>query len=117
MIDQPRNSNKGWPSWVWNARRHATHSVAPQTKASVTALTRSTWPQRILVAFMATEDQAPSGADGKCGTVSFGVWDAVARKWDPSPQSRTTCLAPYGSASVTAEYHSHAPPGPRALFH
>ena len=27
------------PSWVWKARRQATHSVAPQMKASVTALT------------------------------------------------------------------------------
>jgi len=41
----------------------------------------------------------------------------VARKWDPSPQSRATCLASYGNASVTAYYHSHAPRGHRALFY
>jgi hypothetical protein len=40
-----------------NARRRATHCVAPQRKPSTTALTARTWPQRILVAFMATEDQ------------------------------------------------------------
>ena len=33
---------------------HATHCVAAQTKASTTAMTTSTWPQRILVAFMTT---------------------------------------------------------------
>src|SRR5580658_4931798 len=49
--------NQGCPSWGWNARRQATHCVAPQRKASTTAPTARTWPQRILVAFMATEDQ------------------------------------------------------------
>src|SRR5260370_20360694 len=49
--------NQGCPRWGWNARRQATHCVAPQRKPSTTALTARTWPQRILVAFMATEDQ------------------------------------------------------------
>ena len=43
---------------------HAVHSVAAQTKARTTALTRSTCPQRILVAFMATKDQRRFG-DGQ----------------------------------------------------
>jgi hypothetical protein len=34
-----------------------THCVAPQRKPSTTVLTARIWPQRILVAFMATEDQ------------------------------------------------------------
>ena len=36
-------------------------SVAAQMKARTTVLTRSTWPQRILVAFMTTEDQKGVG--------------------------------------------------------
>ena len=49
--------NQGCPSWGWNARRRATHCVAAQRKASTMAPTARTWHQRILVTFMATEDQ------------------------------------------------------------
>lgn len=60
--------------WGWKARRHATHSVAPQRKVSTTKLTRRTWSQKILVALMATADErsglarmqgCPCGPDGR----------------------------------------------------
>ena len=71
--------NQGCPSWGWNARRQATHCVAPQRKPSTTALTARTWPQRILVAFMATKDQEATGDSpqvGNAGEREAGGFDA-----------------------------------------
>ena len=62
LVDRPAEQlNQGWPSCGWKASCQAVHSVAPQTKASTTAQTRRIWPQRILVAFMATPDQPRRG--------------------------------------------------------
>ena len=71
--------NQGCPNWGWNAKRQATHCVAPHRKASTTALTTRTWPQRILVAFMATKDQEAAGDSPQVGNAGereaggFGV--------------------------------------------
>src|SRR5215469_16949080 len=44
--------NQADPSCGWKARRQAVHSVAAQSKMSTTIETKSSWPQRILVADM-----------------------------------------------------------------
>src|ERR1700689_753119 len=50
--------NQGRPSCGWKASCQAVHSVAVQIKTRTAAQTRRAWTQRILVAFMATKDQA-----------------------------------------------------------
>ena len=81
-VGQPRILNHGWPSWGWKARRQATHSVAPHTKASTMMLTARTWPQRILVPFMTTDDQEPIRGHGKSKLRDAGLRDSVAKEWD-----------------------------------
>src|SRR4051812_34421069 len=71
--------NQGCPSLGWNARRQATHCVAPQRKASTTTLTARTWPQRILVAFMATEDQGAIEPTSQARLLPGGCWDSGAK--------------------------------------
>jgi GNAT superfamily N-acetyltransferase len=58
----------------------AVHSVAVQRKASTTALTRSTWPQRIFVADMAAKDQASVRADRKFECPGNAFWETGACK-------------------------------------
>ena len=48
--------NQAGPSCGWKARRQAVHSVAAQRKASTTIETKSSCPQRILVADMRRGD-------------------------------------------------------------